>query len=52
MLAFDFRFVIDHPEVVDGSAVARSAIPLPELIEAWRQARSDSREEFRKCFFE
>lgn len=50
LLAFDFRFVIDHPEVVDWPAVARSAIPLPELIEAYRQAQSESREEFLQTF--
>lgn len=50
LLAFDFRFVIDHPEVVDWSAVRRSAIPFPELIEAYRQAGSQSREEFLQAF--
>ena len=50
LLAFDFRFVIDHPQVVDWPAVARSAIPLPELIEAYRQAGSQSREEFLQTF--
>ena len=51
LLAFDFRFVLDHPETVDWfSAAQGSAIPIAELIEAYRQAGRQSREEFLQSF--
>jgi hypothetical protein len=51
LLAFDFRFVLDHPETVDWFAAAQgSAIPFSELIEAYRQAGSQTREEFLQSF--
>jgi hypothetical protein len=49
LFAFDLRFLIEHPECVNWSA-ATNSVRVPELVDAYREAASESRQEFLRTY--
>lgn len=51
VFAFDLRFLLEHPDFVDWSAfIERSAVPISQFFETYREAASQSRREFLRTY--